>query len=170
MDYRNTLLTPDKIKTFVDHPNKHGNAAEIGVGKGGMLRILGELFDGEIWGFDTFTGLPKEGSDGEVHNPGEFASSKDEVQNEAPNAVLIEGVFPTNIKDVTLSEFIAVHIDVDYYVWTLAALEAIWGHVLPGGMVVVDDYGWMNCPGVKRACEDFGKPFTVTGYQAIFIK
>jgi len=38
------------------------------------------------------------------------------------------------------------HIDVDWFASTQAALDALWPRLLPGGVIVVDDYGdWSGC-------------------------
>jgi hypothetical protein len=65
-----------------------------------------------------------------------------------------------------------VHVDVDLYQPTKASLEHFWPHLVPGGLMVCDDYNW---PGAKRAVEEFaaasGATFMVTpSNQAVFAK
>ncbi len=38
---------------------------------------------------------------------------------------------------------------------TRDAIEFFWPRLVPGGKIVVDDYGWEPCAGVKKAVEDF---------------
>jgi O-methyltransferase len=48
-----------------------------------------------------------------------------------------------------------VHVDVDMYEPTLAALEFFWGSVIPGGCVVIDDYNHAVFEGATRAVDEF---------------
>jgi len=56
-----------------------------------------------------------------------------------------------------------VHVDVDLFQPTMDSFEYFWPRLVPGGIVVCDDYKW---PGAKRAVEVFcsrqGVPFNVT--------
>jgi O-methyltransferase len=65
-----------------------------------------------------------------------------------------------------------VHVDVDLYQPTRASFEYFWPRLVPGGVMVCDDYNW---PGAKLAAEEFAKragaKFSVTASnQAIFDK
>ena len=64
------------------------------------------------------------------------------------------------------------HVDVDLYQPTKASFEYFWSRLVPGGVIVCDDYNWS---GAKRAVEEFaasvGASFTVTpSAQAVFTK
>ena len=64
------------------------------------------------------------------------------------------------------------HVDVDLYQPTLASFGYFWPRLVPGGVMVCDDYNW---GGAKRAVEEFsaavGTLFTVTpNSQAVFTK
>lgn len=48
-----------------------------------------------------------------------------------------------------------MHLDVDIYESTRCALEFLDHRLVKGGVVVVDDYGFVTCPGVKRAVDEF---------------
>ena len=48
-----------------------------------------------------------------------------------------------------------VHIDVDMYEPTKAALEYFWDSVVPGGCIVVDDYNHSVFEGATRAVDEF---------------
>ena len=65
-----------------------------------------------------------------------------------------------------------VHVDVDLYQPTKASLEYFWSRLVPGGLMVCDDYNW---EGAKRAVEEFSaasaSAFSVTASnQAVFQK
>ena len=64
------------------------------------------------------------------------------------------------------------HVDVDLYHPTKASLEYFWPRLVPGGVIVCDDYNWS---GAKRAVDEFAAAST-TGFrvtastQAVFTK
>lgn len=53
-----------------------------------------------------------------------------------------------------------LHLDMDLYEPTLAALKAFWPRIVTGGIVLLDEYGIREWPGETKALEDFfdGKP------------
>ena len=48
-----------------------------------------------------------------------------------------------------------LHLDVDLYEPTLAALKAFYPLVVPGGLVVFDEYGLVEWPGESKAAEEY---------------
>jgi hypothetical protein len=48
-----------------------------------------------------------------------------------------------------------VHIDVDMFEPTKAALEFFWDQVVPGGVIVCDDYNSSIFEGANRAVDEF---------------
>jgi hypothetical protein len=48
-----------------------------------------------------------------------------------------------------------VHLDVDVYPITRFCLEFFGPRMVPGGTIVVDDYGTTTCAGVKKAVDEF---------------
>ena len=51
--------------------------------------------------------------------------------------------------------FAFVFLDLDLYEPTKACLEAVWDLVVPGGVVVFDEYGLQEFPGESRAVDEF---------------
>ena len=51
--------------------------------------------------------------------------------------------------------FAFVHVDVDLYEPTLAAFEFFHPRLVPGAVMVCDDYGFASCPGARRAVDEF---------------
>lgn len=53
-----------------------------------------------------------------------------------------------------------LHLDMDLYEPTLAALKAFWPRILTGGLVLLDEYAIREWPGESEALEEFfdGKP------------
>jgi hypothetical protein len=156
-----------------------GYLAEVGVYKGGSLKHLAMSFpDTFILGFDSFEGLPKEQwSETDGHKPGEFSDTSFEAVFEFlkdcnHKITLVKGIFPDSADFAKDFKFSFVHIDTDFYLSVRACLEWFWPRLLPGGIIVMDDYLWPACPGVQQALEDFGKPYqkTSAAFQAYIIK
>jgi hypothetical protein len=61
--------------------------------------------------------------------------------------------------------FALVHVDVDLYEPTLAAFEFFYPRLMPGGVMVCDDYGFASCPGARRAVDEF-----FAGRRDVFIE
>lgn len=174
----NTLITNDRLETF--KRNAHlippGLIIEVGVYKGGSLKYLAELFtDRQVWGFDTFEGLPaKQHSNFEYHEIGEFGdTSLNDVRKfiNSKNVHLIQGLFPDSVEDAGPVKKIALaHIDTDFYLSVKACIDWILPRMVKGGMIVFDDYDWPNCPGVRKAIEEANLQVVVTAdYQATYI-
>ena len=70
---------------------------------------------------------------------------------------LYKGWIPNRFEEVKGQKFSFVHIDVDLYEPTLDSLEFFYPRLAGKGGIVVDDYGFMQFPGCKRAVDEFLK-------------
>ncbi len=52
------------------------------------------------------------------------------------------------------ARFAFVHVDVDLYQPTRDAIDFFYPRLLPGGILLFDDYGFMTCPGARRAVDE----------------
>ena len=161
---KNSLVTDDRLAALCALGGRAqlvpGEVAEVGVYRGGVLALLCELFPGRtVFGFDTFAGLPAaHHRPGEFHEPGEFAAKLEQVRRTLagyPNVRLVPGIFPGSAAGFGDVRFSFVHLDVDFEDATRAALEWLYPRLSPGGIILVDDWGYDHCPGVARACEEF---------------
>lgn len=139
--------------------NIPGSLAEVGVFQGGSLIFLCEVNKGrKAFGFDTFEGLPepKLGA-GELHTKGSFANTNFEQLREYLEgiAILIKGLFPDSAASVSEERFALVHLDMDYGDGTKKALEWFWPRMQKGGIIVLDDYDWRDCPNIKPVVDAF---------------
>jgi hypothetical protein len=124
-------------------------------------------FDGKGYRvFDSFRGLSEPQnedalSEADASAPhaddvraGRFSASLDEVRRSLapfPGIGYFPGWIPAAFpQDAQRYRF--VHIDVDLYQPTKDSLEYFWPRLVPGGLMVCDDYNW---PGGKRAVEAF---------------
>lgn len=136
-----------------------GAIVELGVYQGGALKRMAEVMPQKTcYGFDTFTGQPRESwSDGDFHQPGEFADTSIEAVRAAmpANVVLVPGWFPESTAGFDAPICFA-HVDMDLEKSTADAISWLRQRMVPGGLVVFDDWGWKNCPGVAKAIERAG--------------
>ena len=143
-----------------------GDTAECGVYEGATSYfICRERGRGPHHAFDSFAGLspPREEdlpehSDARVWQAGELAAAEAAARKhlaEFSDVRFYEGWIPERFPEVADRRFCFVHIDVDLYQPTRDSLEFFYSRVSPGGMLVCDDYGFVNCPGAKHACDEF---------------
>lgn len=174
----NTLITSDRLNSLVElcKKTKAKTIAEVGVYRGGSLKTLSINFpNAVIFGFDTFEGLPKEKwNKDEIHQPGEFSDTTAKEVYEFignPRVVLVKGLFPNTAQGYKDQVFDFVHIDTDFYRSVKESLLWFWPRMSKEGIIVLDDYKWPNCPGVKQALDEFKKPiYESVNYQAYLIK
>jgi hypothetical protein len=151
-----------ELLKLVDHLD--GDTAEAGVYEGGSSWLICHARGGRSthWAFDSFEGLsaPSE-------RDGSFWS--------ALGAVVLRGWIPEVFAQSRIERLVFAHVDVDIHDPTLASFEYFYDLLVPGGMIVCDDYGFAPCRGAKEAVDRFmaGRPETVvhspTG-QGIVIK
>ena len=139
-----------------------GDVLEVGVWRGGTGCLMAERarrlgIDGTVYLCDTFAGVVKAGGEDNVYVGGEHANTsiaqvealRDSLQ--LTNIEILVGIFPDDtavkIEDHT---FRLCHIDVDVYESAKGVFEWVWPKVAPGGVVVFDDYGFVECEGVTR--------------------
>lgn len=65
------------------------------------------------------------------------------------------GWIPACFEAATAVRFAFVHIDVDLFEPTLAALKFFHPRLIPGAIIVLDDDGFLTCPGARKAVEEF---------------
>lgn len=125
-----------------------GQILEFGVFKGLSIRRLAMHFpDAEIFGFDTFEGLPSDW--GVLAKKGYFDLEGNAPEGLPPNVRLIKGLF-----DDTLPDFMRqhpepirlLHIDCDLYESTKSVFALVRKQIVPGTVIIFDEYfnylGW----------------------------
>lgn len=141
--------------------------AEVGVYRGGSAWFVAEALrrtgrDMTFYVCDTFQGHVEvdESFDG-VHRPGvQFTRVKAKkvarYLREFPFIRLEVGdIRETAPAFASENAFGFVHIDVDVYPITRFCLDFFGPRIVPGGVIVTDDYGTTTCEGVKRAVDEF---------------
>lgn len=121
--------------------------------------------DKKLFLFDTYEGIPREQiTEAEKqHKRQEFNRFAYEdcfeqaKQNFAhvPNAQLIKGRVPESLEAVEIGPVAYLSIDMNIVEPEIAALEFFWDKLVPGALVVLDDYGWRDHIEQKRAIDAF---------------
>jgi O-methyltransferase len=150
-----------------------GEFVECGAFKGDMAWVVLQTIGAEriprYWLFDSFEGFSPDYSNAEdfPQSPGflEFANAfyrqaglyeyvKDRFAA-FPNVLLIKGFLPEAFSQGIPDEIGLLHIDLNSPRAEIAVLERLFDRVLPGGVVVFDDYGWQMFRRQKEAEDDF---------------
>lgn len=157
LDRKYTLY--NLMNLVVDLP---GDTAECGVYNGGSsyfmcLRLKGTGKRHCV--FDSFEGLSQPGSlDGTHWRKGNLAASEDVVRENLAEFDFVEyfhGWIPSRFSDVDGRSFCFVHIDVDLYEPTRDSIAFFYPRMVPGGIMLFDDYGFHQCPGARQASDEF---------------
>jgi len=141
-----------------------GAIAELGVFRGGsswFLAAAAEQAGGgrRIFSFDTFTHFPETDLelDGSHRPTGDYHPAEDvrRYLSRFASLELREGVFPDTAAGLEDERFGVVHVDSDTYSSYRDALAFFVPRLAPGGIVVLDDYGFVTCPGATQATDEF---------------
>lgn len=97
------------------------------------------------------------------------------VLSEFPEIDYHKGWLPGSLKGLDFPKIKFLHIDLDLYEPIYGTLKTLFPGVVPGGVVVCDDYGSLYWPGAKQAVEAFAeesgaKFISLSSGQAVFIK
>jgi hypothetical protein len=82
-----------------------------------------------------------------------FRATTEQTLAEFPEISFHEGWIPEVFEELPDARFKFAHIDVDLYEPTQASLEYFYPRLVSGGLIVVDDYGFMAWPGAKTATD-----------------
>ncbi|MEP1385361.1 MAG: TylF/MycF/NovP-related O-methyltransferase [Paraglaciecola sp.] len=173
---------PSRIGKFLAHYELYklithlpGHIFEFGIHKGNSLirfatfrELMESPYSRKIYGFDTFTSFPKTDSEADNQFIDMFAEeagkpiSKEELMaclaaKNLHNIELVEGnilqTLPAFIASKPETKAALIHIDVDVYQPSKLILEEMVKRLVPGGLIVLDDYGTVE--GETRAVDEF---------------
>lgn len=140
-----------------------GDIAEIGCYTGATSWFLADRIarggrERSLHLFDSFAGLSRPGEqDGSYWQGGVLRAAEDVVRcnlAEFPFVQLYAGWVPDRFGDVTDRRFVLVHIDVDLYQPTRDSAAFFYDRLVPGGLMICDDYGFNSCPGATAAFDE----------------
>ena len=135
-------ITGSMIETFrlaMDAAPKDGMVLEFGVRFGNTIRQIASLAGQQVYGFDSFEGLPEVWH----HEPKGSYTTRGEIPKVPSNVQLLAGWF-----EDTLPKFLEKHpgnvrfvnIDCDIYSSTKTVLDQLAPRITPGSVIVFDEY------------------------------
>lgn len=71
------------------------------------------------------------------------------------NVHLVRGTVPETFAQTCPEKIALLHLDMNSAASEIAALEVLWDRVVPGGLIVFDDYGWAGYSAQKGAEDGF---------------
>jgi len=164
-----TALSADRIVNLIKYVSEAsvlpGLMAEFGVFEGGSLNVIMQHTPSSktIYGIDSFEGLPELNKEHDLSTwnicKGGMVADYETVKAhfaKFSNVVLLKGWFPEVMNQLpTDLEFCFVHIDVDLYQSVKDACEYFYPRLVQGGIMLFDDYDWIDTPGAKVAIHEF---------------
>jgi O-methyltransferase len=130
-----------------------------------LLDEKGESAKRALHVYDSFEGLPRknrldESAVGSAFQAGQLAVGKKELlrQFRAANLrppLVHKGWFNQLTGQDVPARIAFAFLDGDFYDSILDSLKLVWPRLVPGGTVLIDDYGREALPGVERAVHDF---------------
>jgi O-methyltransferase len=161
-----------------------GDFAEFGVFRGGTALLAAEVLRDAhdhrpLHLFDSFAGMPTT-STGEPFARGDLGqTSKAAVRDlVAPAGVKVEmhsGYIPDTFRETGIAQLAYAHVDVDLYQSVLDCIEFVYPRLVPGGIIIFDDYGFPSCTRAREAVDQAfaalpEKPIYLPTGQAMVIK
>jgi O-methyltransferase len=141
-----------------------GDFAECGVQNGGTALLLSRLLKGRdktLYLFDSFKGLPKPNITKDYYfQEGQYAAdSIDSVKQllfDFQDFINIrEGWMPGTFAGLENNAYAFVHVDVDLYQSNLDCCEYFYPRLVPGGVLLFDEYCEAVAHGEKDAVDEF---------------
>lgn len=145
----------------------NGSIIEIGVWRGGTGALIAKQvknckIEDRVFLCDTFTGVVKAGPKDSSYKGGEHADTTRKTveglifnRMNLDNVEILEGIFPDQTgHQIEGLRFRFCHIDVDVYQSAKDIVDWIWDRIVPGGIVVYDDYGFHGCDGITKYVEE----------------
>jgi O-methyltransferase len=173
IDDGRTGMSYDRLYTLwqaVEGAPPDAPAIEIGAYKGGSARFIAEAFQAHgrtptLYVCDTFAGHAETAADIDTshHEAGKFedvsAESTTEYLSFYPALEVVVGDIAETSARLPEQSYGLVHLDVDVYPTTAFCLRHFAPRLAPTALMVIDDYGYTTCPGVKQAADEFVAEF-----------
>ena len=152
-----------ELWTLVEQTSKlDGAILEVGVWRGGTGALMAKKSmlcgnSAPVYLCDTFRGVVKAGAKDTWYKGGEHANTSREIVDTLLAQVgvnitrILEGIFPEDSASRIEAgmRFRLCHIDVDVYESARDIVNWIWNRMVPGGVIVFDDYGFFECQGIR---------------------
>ncbi|WP_303905170.1 TylF/MycF/NovP-related O-methyltransferase [Thiohalomonas denitrificans] len=165
-----------------------GDVAECGVYQGGSAHVIASTLarnasPARLDLFDTFEGVPSIAvAARDYHAPGSFSNTslervKERLSEHLPRCRFYAGLIPNTFAQVREdAQYSLANIDVDLYPTNRACCEWFWPRMVPGGVMLFNDYGFYPYRhSTRRAVDEFfaeidEQPLVLPTGQALVIK
>lgn len=157
--------------------NLPGDFAEFGVNRGFMSSAIMHMLDWNETGrkfylLDTFCGIDERFISNEDRDVGVIERNDRDIASgfytfdvesvarnysEWDNAIIIPGSVPETLVRIDSDEFAFAHIDMNCSPPEVAAAEFLWDRMVPGGVILLDDYAYSGYRSQKLAMDAFAK-------------
>jgi O-methyltransferase len=184
-----TVVPPERCYTLAAlaqyASNLGGDAAECGVYRGGTALLLCRAFlpgGGRLRLFDSFEGLPvpDPAKDPAFFQQGEYAAESVEAVERLlepfrAGVDIHKGWIPGSFAGLDDRRYALAHIDVDLYQSALDCCEYFYPRLVPGAVMVFDEYGFAPAHGERDAVDEFfadkpESPIVLATGQAMVIR
>lgn len=135
-----------------------GDFVECGVFNGTGIKTVmdylgGPDFPRTFWGYDTFDYHPVTGR-GLGDQAEDFFETVCQRFATYPQVRLIKGLLPASFDQGLPTSVAYLHVDLNSAEGEIATLERLFDKVVPGGMVILDDYEWSGPYRAQKRVED----------------
>ncbi len=183
-----TLVSPERCWILLQMMRQalhlDGDFAEFGVFRGGTALLAANVLKGgsphrTLHLFDSFVGMP-DTRRGEAFERGHFSDTSESAVREliAPSAqstAFHVGYIPDTFTGCAIPRIAFAHVDVDLAQTVRDTVEFVYPRLVPGGVIVFDDYGFPSCSPAREATDAAfdgyrEKPIYLPTGQALVLK
>lgn len=143
-----------------------GNYLEVGVWRGGTGLVIAEALrhfgvSGDLYLADTFAGVVNAGEHDTLYVGGEHADTTEAQVRKLlgdhghHDVRILKGMFPQDTGEHVAGAIRMLHVDVDVYQSARDVVAWAFDRLVPGGIVVFDDYGFSSCSGITKLAEEY---------------
>lgn len=143
-----------------------GDFVECGVAKGFLSKIVADFIDfrrlssKRFYLLDTYEGIPTKYLTASEKEKGVniFEPSYEKVLDafsEYENVIICKGPVPDTLLKVPSTKIAFLHLDMNCVLPEIEAAEFFWDKLVPGAMVILDDYGHSGHEEQKKGFDEF---------------
>jgi len=159
-DQERSLIWRLHVLTWAAHHalQVEGDFVECGVFKGFSSAVVCKYLDFAdiakvFYLYDTFAGLPEETSTEQEralypydldHNSDKIFDHVKQMFEDYPNVQIVKGIVPYSFTQAIPEKIAYLHIDMNSVQAEILALEHLFHRISPGGILILDDFGWIT--------------------------
>jgi predicted O-linked N-acetylglucosamine transferase (SPINDLY family) len=135
-----------------------GDFVECGVYRGTGIKTVIDYFGKDnfnktFWGYDTYDYNPVEKHAFDGQEDGLY----DEIQRRFEGYTqvrLVKGLLPQSLQNNSPAKIAYMHIDLNSAKYEIAVLDELFDRMVPGGVLILDDYEWAGVYREQKVLED----------------